>query len=97
MVLGGTALFLAGHAAFKAAVWGRVSWTRIGGIVVLAALGGLAPYVPALVLSGCVGAGRGGGGRRRLADPRRPPPVGRDPEQLKVVLGIGSRHPRPPS
>ena len=53
MVLGGTALFLLGHAAFKAAIWGRVSRTRIGGVVVLAALGGLAPYVPALVLSVC--------------------------------------------
>jgi low temperature requirement protein LtrA len=54
MLLGGTALFLLGHAAFKAVVWGRVSWTRIGGAVVLAALGGLAPSVSALVLSVCV-------------------------------------------
>jgi low temperature requirement protein LtrA len=53
MVLGGTALFLLGHAAFKAVVWGRVSWTRIGGAAVLAALGGLAPFVSALVLSVC--------------------------------------------
>jgi low temperature requirement protein LtrA len=53
MLLGGTALFLLGHAAFKAAVWGTVSWTRIAGVVVLAALGGLAPFVPALVLSVC--------------------------------------------
>jgi hypothetical protein len=54
MLLGGTALFLLGHAAFKAVVWGRVSWTRIAGAVVLAALGGLAPSVSALVLSVCV-------------------------------------------
>ncbi len=53
MVLGGPALFLLGHAAFKAVVWGRVSWTRIGGAAVLAALGGLAPFVPALVLGVC--------------------------------------------
>ncbi|MCW2910519.1 MAG: hypothetical protein JWL68_5308 [Actinomycetia bacterium] len=53
MVLGGPALFLLGHAAFKAVVWGRVSWTRIGGAAVLAALGGLAPFVSALVLSVC--------------------------------------------
>ena len=53
MLLGGTALFLLGHAAFKAAVWRTVSWTRIAGVVVLAALGGLAPFVPALVLSVC--------------------------------------------
>jgi low temperature requirement protein LtrA len=53
MVLGGPALFLLGHAAFKAVVWGRVSWTRIGGAAVLAALGGLAPFVSALVLVVC--------------------------------------------
>jgi low temperature requirement protein LtrA len=53
MVLGGPALFLLGHAAFKAVVWGRVSWTRIGGAAVLAALGGLAPFVSALVLGVC--------------------------------------------
>ncbi len=53
MLLGGTALFLLGHAAFKAAVWRTVSWTRIAGVVVLAALGGLAPFVSALVLSVC--------------------------------------------
>jgi len=53
MLLGGTALFLLGHAAFKAAVWGTVSWTRIAGVIVLAALGGLAPFVSALVLSVC--------------------------------------------
>jgi low temperature requirement protein LtrA len=54
MLLGGTALYLLGHTAFKAVIWGRVSWTRIGGVVVLAALGGLAPYVPAVALSVCV-------------------------------------------
>jgi low temperature requirement protein LtrA len=54
MLLGGTALYLLGHTAFKAAIWGRVSWTRIGGVVVLAALGALAPYVPAVILSVCV-------------------------------------------
>jgi low temperature requirement protein LtrA len=53
MVLGGPALFLLGHAAFKAVVWGRVSWTRIGGAAVLAALGGIAPFVSALVLGVC--------------------------------------------
>jgi hypothetical protein len=89
MLLGGTALYLLGHAGFKAVIWGGVPWTRIGGVVVMAALGGLAPYLR--------GAGRSGRGRRRLPAPRRPPPAVRDPEQLKVVLGIGSRHPRPPS
>ena len=71
MVLGGTALFLLGHAAFKAAIWGRVSRTRIGGVVVLAALGGLAPTCRRWS-SACARPGRGGRGRRRLADPRRP-------------------------
>jgi low temperature requirement protein LtrA len=54
MLLGGTALYLLGHAAFKAVIWGGVSWTRVGGVVGLAALGGLAPYVSAVVLSVCV-------------------------------------------
>jgi hypothetical protein len=35
-------------------IWGGVSWTRVGGVVVLAALGGLVPYVPAVALSVCV-------------------------------------------
>ena len=39
LVLGGTALFLAGHAAFKIVVWRHVSWTRLGAVAVLAALG----------------------------------------------------------
>ena len=54
MLLGGTALYLLGHAGFKAVIWGGVPWTRVGGVVVLAALGGLAPYVPAVALSVCV-------------------------------------------
>jgi low temperature requirement protein LtrA len=54
MLLGGTALYLLGHAGFKAVIWGGVPWTRIGGVVVLAALGGLAPYLPAVALSVCV-------------------------------------------
>ena len=53
MLLGGTALYLLGHAAFKAVIWGGVSWTRVGRVVVLAALGGLAPHVPAVALSVC--------------------------------------------
>ena len=39
LILGGPALFLAGHAAFKAAVWRRVSWQRIVAIVVLGLIG----------------------------------------------------------
>ncbi len=53
MLLGGTALYLLGHAALQGRGLGPVSWTRIGGVVVLAALGGLAPFVSALVLSVC--------------------------------------------
>lgn len=53
LILGGPAIFLAGHAAFKYVIWQRVSWQRIGGIVVLALLGLLVPVLPALALSGC--------------------------------------------
>jgi len=53
LILGGPALFLAGHAAFKAAIWRRVSWPRLAAIAALALLGLLAPHVPALVLAGC--------------------------------------------
>jgi hypothetical protein len=37
LVLGGTALFIAGHAAFKFAVWRVVPWTRLAALVVAAA------------------------------------------------------------
>ncbi len=56
MILGGPALFLAGHAAFKATVWRWVSWTRVGAIAVLGLLGLLAPYLSALMLSGAAAA-----------------------------------------
>ncbi|MFI5101135.1 MAG: low temperature requirement protein A, partial [Actinomycetes bacterium] len=49
MLLGGTALFVAGHAVFKATVWGIVPWTRIAAVGLLAALGLVAPYVSGLV------------------------------------------------
>jgi low temperature requirement protein LtrA len=55
-VLGGTALFLAGHAAFKAVVWRRMSWPRLGGVLALAALGLVAPHVTALTLGSCAAA-----------------------------------------
>jgi low temperature requirement protein LtrA len=51
LVLGGGALFLAGHALFTAVVWRVTPWSRIAAIVVLALLGLLAPYVSALILS----------------------------------------------
>ncbi len=53
MVLGGTALFLTGHALFKAVVWHVVSRARIAGVAALGLLGVLAPHVTALVLSSC--------------------------------------------
>jgi low temperature requirement protein LtrA len=54
LVLGGTALFVAGHALFKAVVWRIVPWSRIAVIVVLGLLAFLAPHVSALTLSACV-------------------------------------------
>jgi low temperature requirement protein LtrA len=53
LILGGTGLFIAGHAAFKAAVWRRVSWPRLGALIALALFGLLAPHVSVLILAGC--------------------------------------------
>jgi low temperature requirement protein LtrA len=53
MILGGPALFLAGHAAFKVAVWHYVSWPRVAGIAVLALLGLAAKAIPELGLATC--------------------------------------------
>jgi low temperature requirement protein LtrA len=53
LVLGGAALFLAGHAAFKAVVWRVVSWPRVAGALVLVALGALAPHTAGLTLGIC--------------------------------------------
>lgn len=50
LVLGGVALFLGGHAIFKAIVFRVVPWSRILAVVALAALLLLAPHVSALVL-----------------------------------------------
>jgi low temperature requirement protein LtrA len=56
MVLGGTALFIAGHAAFKAVLWRRLSWPRVAAVVLLGLLSLLTPQVSALVLGGCAAA-----------------------------------------
>jgi len=56
LVLGGTALFIAGHAAFKYAVWQVVSWPRLAAVAVLGLLGLAAPVLPALALGGCAAA-----------------------------------------
>jgi len=53
MILGGPALFLAGHVAFKYVVWRYVSWPRVAGIAVLALLGLAARSIPALALAAC--------------------------------------------
>ena len=53
MILGGPALFLAGHAAFKLVVWRDVSWPRVAGIAVLALLGLAATAIPQLGLAAC--------------------------------------------
>lgn len=53
MILGGPALFLAGHAAFKAVVWQHLPWTRLAGVIVLALLLTVAGSIPELALSAC--------------------------------------------
>ena len=53
MILGGPALFLAGHTGFKLVVWRYVSWPRVAGIVVLALLGLAARAIPELGLAAC--------------------------------------------
>ncbi len=53
MILGGPALFLAGHAAFKLVVWRVVPWSRLAGIAVLALLGLAATAIPELFLAAC--------------------------------------------
>lgn len=55
LVLGGTGLFLAGHAAFKATVWHTIPWTRLIALLLLGLLGLLGaagPSMPALALAG---------------------------------------------
>jgi low temperature requirement protein LtrA len=56
MILGGPALFLLGHAAFKYVVWRRVSWPRLAGIVALALLALASRAIPALALAACAAA-----------------------------------------
>jgi low temperature requirement protein LtrA len=56
LILGGTALFLAGHGLFVWAVSGSVPWTRFAAIVALAALAPVGPSLPALALSAAAAA-----------------------------------------
>jgi low temperature requirement protein LtrA len=53
MILGGPALFLAGHAAFKLVVWNFISWPRLAGIIGLALLALASRAIPALALTAC--------------------------------------------
>jgi len=56
LVLGGTALFIGGHAAFKYAVWRVVPWSRLAALAALGLLGLAAPVLPALALGLCAAA-----------------------------------------
>jgi low temperature requirement protein LtrA len=56
LTLGGTALFIAGHAAFKIAVWRVVPWSRLAAVAVLGLLGLAAPHLSALALGACAAA-----------------------------------------
>ena len=53
LILGGPALFLAGHAAFKLVVWRYPSWPRLAGIAALALLALAARTIPELALAAC--------------------------------------------
>jgi low temperature requirement protein LtrA len=52
-ILGGPALFLAGHAAFKFAIWRTIPWSRIVGVVVVALLALVAAALPEIALGAC--------------------------------------------
>ena len=54
LLLGGAALFLGGHALFKAVVWQVASWPRLAGVAGCLLLALLAPHVTAVVLAGLV-------------------------------------------
>lgn len=56
MLVGGSAIFLAGHAMFKAAVWNVRPWSRIAAIGFLLVFALVAPFLPDLVV-GAVAAG----------------------------------------
>jgi low temperature requirement protein LtrA len=55
LIVGGTGLFLLGHAAFKATVWRVIPWSRLAGVVVLAALALLDGHVSQLALGVAAG------------------------------------------
>jgi low temperature requirement protein LtrA len=55
LTLGGTALFLVGHAFFKWAVFGMLPWSHVVAIAAVAALMPVGFAIPTLVLSGTAG------------------------------------------
>jgi low temperature requirement protein LtrA len=55
LTLGGTALFLAGHALFKWAVFGVLAWSRAVAVAALMALIPVGFAIPTLALSGAAG------------------------------------------
>jgi low temperature requirement protein LtrA len=55
LILGGTALFRAGHTFFKWAVFGVLSWSRLVAITALAALISVGFAIPTLTLSAAAG------------------------------------------
>ena len=56
LILGGTGLYIAGHLAFTLTAWRRLSWSRVGGLILIALLSLVAPHVTALGLSACAAA-----------------------------------------
>jgi low temperature requirement protein LtrA len=55
-ILGGPALFLAGHAAFKFAIWRTIPWSRIVGVAVVALFALAAATLPEIALGACAAA-----------------------------------------
>jgi low temperature requirement protein LtrA len=53
LILGGPALFMAGHAAFKHEMWRTIPVTRLAGVAVLGLLALLAPVIPEIALAAC--------------------------------------------
>ena len=53
LILGGPALFTAGHAAFKYVMWRTIPWTRLVGVGLLALMALLAPVIPEIALAAC--------------------------------------------
>ena len=84
MILGGPALFLAGHAAFKFVVWRVVPWTRLAGIAVLALLALAVTALPETGLAACAAAVVAG----VAATDRRPHGVPVTAEPLLFLVGL---------